>query len=310
LLEQKEKEAKEQKAQTEAPGLAFGPGQEQAQQEGLIPIIIPVYGNLGYLAQCLEAIRQNTRLPYQLTLVDDCSPVGESVTVQWLEGVGASLGWDGPWTSSLTVIRHPQNRGYTQAVNTGIRYCLEARHRRPWQFLVLLNTDTQPQPGWLEAIRETVDNASNVGIVGAKLLSMDNPDQILHGGTMDLMGTHKGGSDRQGHCQKRTDEVWITGAVMAITYECLLHCGLLDHGWRHFCSDSGYCLEARLRGFRVIYQPKCRVLHKQSATVSRVVEGSQLQRDQQRLLDRVTGQIYRDLVAELPFGVSRNLQQR
>lgn len=311
-------EAEGQKGQAESPETTAARAGEQGckekgkQTEGeTIPIVIPVYGNLGYLANCLKAIQDNTQgAPgYYVILVDDCSPAGEKPSHVWLGELLNAGHLSLPFTDTISIRRHERNSGYTQAVNTGIRYALERRHESPWSFLVLLNTDTLPQQGWLNALQETVSQAANVGVVGAKLLSFDNPDQIIHGGTMDLLGTHKGGSERSGDCGKRTDETWVTGAVMAITYDCLVECGLLDRGWRHFCSDSGYCLEARLRGFRVIYQPKCRVLHKQSATVSKVVDMPQLQRDQQRLLDKVGGKLYRDLIAEMPWGISRILQQ-
>lgn len=266
------------------------------------PIIIPVYSHLDYTGRCLEAIWRNTKQEaYHIVLVDDAGK--DPVTAEWIRSLH---GYDPDNVPSILI--HERNQGYTKAVNTGIRFALEQLHN--WSFLVLLNTDTEVQPGWLEAFEETVTMAKGVGVVGAKMLSMDNPDSIIHGGTMDLLGTHKGGLESQGHCDKRSDEVWITFAAVAITKEALLYCGLLDPKYLNFCSDSDFCLTARSKGFRVVYQPKCRILHKQSATVSEAVPMQKLILDQQTLVDRWGGQWLQNILKEMPFGLSRNIKQQ
>lgn len=257
----------------------------------MIPIIIPVYGKLDLTAQCLSSIAENTRMAHRVIIVEDGSR--EPVTADWLMTHGGGI----------DLLIHEQNQGYTRAVNTGIRYALE--FMKDWTFLVLLNNDTQVQKGWLEALNETATMAKGVGVIGAKLLSMDNPDQILHGGTLDLLGTHKGGSDAEGHCNQRTEEIWVTFACVGITREMLIQCGLLDPLYENFCSDSDYCLTAKSRGFRVIYQPKCRVLHHQSATVRDAVPGAKLAKDQQRLLNKWGGNMIRGWINELPLKLSR-----
>lgn len=268
----------------------------------MIPIIIPVYGKLDYLSRCLSAIWENSGSEeFQIILVDDRGP--ETVTADWIRSVP---GYDDDRKREKTppiIISHMRNLGYTRAINTGIKHALQ--RLSGWLFLVLLNTDTEPQPGWLAALRETAEKAHRVGIIGAKLLHTENPDQIIHGGTMDLLGTHKGGQESKGHCNKRTDEVWVTGACMAITRECLIDCGLLDSNYLHFCSDSDYCLTARSRGYRVIYQPLCRVFHGHSITVREVVDQRKIAMDQQRLLDKWGGAMLREWLLELPMHLYR-----
>lgn len=261
-----------------------------------VPVIIPVYGKLDYLVNCLRAIENTTKAEdIKIVLVDDLGP--ERITESWVREYSGK-------DYSQIVITNERNLGYTRSVNAGIRYAMECIE--DWSFMVTLNTDTEPQAGWLKALEETVERAHGVGIIGAKLLSADDHDQIIHGGTMDLLGTHKGGLESKGHCAKRTDEVWVTGACMAITRECLLQCGLLDSLYKQFCSDSDYCLTARSRGFRVIYQPECRVIHGHSVTMRDVVDQQKIGIDQQRLLDKWGGKMLQEWLRELPMGMYRN----
>ena len=263
----------------------------------MIPIVIPVYGKLDHLARCLTAIAKNSgHQEPQVILVDDLGP--ETIDAEWLRSIEGYEQLTIP-----VVIRNRRNLGYTGATNAGILHALW--RLSGWRFLVLLNTDTEPLPSWLASLADTVEKAHGVGVIGAKLLKADDPDQIIHGGTMDLLGSHKGGRESLGHCAKRTDEVWVTGACLAITRECLQDCGLLDRGYLHFCSDSDYCLTARSRGYRVIYQPECRVLHGHSVTVREAVKPEKIAQDQQRLLDKWGGNMLQEWLKELPMGLYR-----
>ena len=49
-------------------------------------IIIPSYNQVGYLKQCIESIRENTDLSYEIIVVDNASTDG---TADYLRGLGS-----------------------------------------------------------------------------------------------------------------------------------------------------------------------------------------------------------------------------
>ena len=162
-----------------------------------------------------------------------------------------------------------RNIGFTAACNEGIRYGLNGGFDIIW----LLNNDTEI-PDLPKAIKEMENefaNNSKTGIVGHKILTMDDPDFIHHGGTGACVpaGVHKVGRVSLGQLNSRTRERWVTGASFAIAAGCALEIGVMDERMVNYGSDSDYCYRARLAGFDVVYLP-IPILHKvgQSQTPS------------------------------------------
>ena len=73
-----------------------------------LSIIIPVYNMNASLNQCLLTIRKTVRLPYEVIVVDDGSSGDECVTVP-------------PAGDDVRVLRSEEHRGFSHAVNVGIR---------------------------------------------------------------------------------------------------------------------------------------------------------------------------------------------
>ena len=73
-----------------------------------LSIIIPVYNMKEQLNYCLLTIRKTVFLPYEVIIVDDGSADAERIAVQ-------EAGDD------VQILRSEEHRGFSHAVNTGIR---------------------------------------------------------------------------------------------------------------------------------------------------------------------------------------------
>jgi len=73
-----------------------------------LSIIIPVYNMSTQVSRCLLSIRKTVRLPYEVIIVDDGSSGDECVTVP-------------PAGDDVRVLRSEEHRGFSHAVNVGIR---------------------------------------------------------------------------------------------------------------------------------------------------------------------------------------------
>src|SRR5262249_15422921 len=131
-----------------------------------------------------------------------------------------------PW---IRLIRNERNLGFAAANNQGAR---AAQGR----FLILLNNDTQPFPGWLSAMLK-VAGEPDVGAVGARLLFAN--DTIQHAGVVVThvlfgrmgvtpfhYGFRLGGGDPD--VNKRRDYQVVTGACLATPRDLYLELGGLD----------------------------------------------------------------------------------
>src|SRR5205823_7804546 len=70
----------------------------------------------------------------------------------------------------IRIVTHAANAGFARSCNDG---AAAARG----EYLVFLNNDTVPRPGWLDALAAAADAAPRAGILGCKLLYPDGTVQ-------------------------------------------------------------------------------------------------------------------------------------
>ena len=116
-----------------------------------VSVIIPVYNQMQLTRECLEALSNDTpRASYEVIVVDNHST---DETPQLLEAI----------EGDIKVLREPINRGFAAACNRGARLA-------DGKYLLFLNNDTVPQPGWLDAMTDCANTRENIGSVGAKMV--------------------------------------------------------------------------------------------------------------------------------------------
>lgn len=112
-----------------------------------LSIIIPVYNMNASLNQCLLTIRKTVRLPYEVIIVDDGSSGDECVTVP-------------PARDDVRVLRSEEHRGFSHAVNVGIRASVG-------EVLLFLHADILLAPHTVEDMLDALIAAPMMGAVTA-----------------------------------------------------------------------------------------------------------------------------------------------
>lgn len=114
-----------------------------------IDVIIPVYNGHDAVARCLASVAVNTPGSHvRIVLADDASPDPR------LPGLLASFAAADP---RVVVARRPENLGF-------VRNCNLAMQEAPGD-VVLLNSDTEVPPGWLERLASLAHSSARVGSV-------------------------------------------------------------------------------------------------------------------------------------------------
>lgn len=104
-------------------------------------VVVPIYRDVALTRACVESVLAHAgEVLDRVFLVNDCSP--EAGMVELLDGLRFSH-------PRVRVFHNPRNLGFVQASNLG----LAASERD----VVLLNSDTQVTPGWLEALLAVFD---------------------------------------------------------------------------------------------------------------------------------------------------------
>lgn len=121
-------------------------------------ILVPIYGGLTHLRNLMPALEMTLTLESRVVFVDDYTPLekGSQAIHELLEqAAGRHPSWK--------IIRADSNQGFSASNNLGSQ-------QGDSEFLCMLNSDTVPQRGWLEAMLLVMDTYPQIGAVGAKLL--------------------------------------------------------------------------------------------------------------------------------------------
>jgi len=106
-------------------------------------IIIPVYGGLPYLRQCVNSILENTKNPYDLIIIDDGN---NPIIKEYLKTI-----------KSARIITNEKNLGWLKSCNIGIQ--------NTENDVVLLDSDAMVTEGWLEKMDRCAYSSPRIGMV-------------------------------------------------------------------------------------------------------------------------------------------------
>lgn len=223
-----------------------------------VSIVILTHNNLAYTKECLEALAATTQ-NHEVVVVDNAST---DATPEYLKVIEAER-------SDTKVILSETNTGFAAGCNLGVA---ESTHAA----ICLLNNDTVPLEGWLDALRAA--HGPGIGAVGAKLLF---PDMTLqHCGIVfdrrDQPTPHYWPYHRLFDYPQEVEEANVRGSAAAVTAACLLTDktvwerveGMDEEYLVANFEDVDFNLKVREAGYRVVYEPAARVIHYWAKTVS------------------------------------------
>jgi GT2 family glycosyltransferase/chemotaxis methyl-accepting protein methylase len=211
-----------------------------------LPTVIVVAFRSGpYLSTCLDALAKTAGGPPTVIVVDNACPDNST------QGLESRF-------PALTVLRNASNEGFAAGANRGIAAALSGGAND----VVLLNPDTIPDAGWLNALSVTAQDRGDAGIIGALLLDHDGAH--LDSWQRDLLMLAAPGSlatIRDGTAPP-VEVPTVIGAAMWIRRSVLHEVGALDPIFFSYGEDTDLCRRARARGFRMLLVPGARVRHK------------------------------------------------
>ena len=223
----------------------FAPFAVPAGDEPVASVIIPVYNHARHTLACLRALAAHPpAAACEILVIDDGS---SDETRDWMAQV-----------EGLRYHRRTENGGFIAACNDGLRLA-------HGQYVVLLNNDTVPQPGWLDALLDTFARIPEAGLVGAQLLYPDGRLQesggiVFDDGSCWSYGRFESAEDPRYASLRDTD--YCSGAALALPRVLFEELGGLDTRYAPaYYEDTDLAFKVRAAGRRVLVQPASRVVH-------------------------------------------------
>lgn len=183
-----------------------------------------------------------------------------------------SIGYISEHFPTIEIIRLPQNYGYAKGYN-------EALENIQSEYSVLLNSDVEVTPNWLEPIISALDNDSTIVAAQPLILSYRNKKYFEYagaaGGFIDKYGYPFCRGRIFGKVEENTNQYnnpidifWATGACMVIKTKEFKAAGGFDPSFFAHMEEIDLCWRLNVRGKRIICIPQSTVYHVGAATLS------------------------------------------
>ena len=220
-----------------------------------ISVISVNYNGFALTAAMIDSLHRHVTTPLEIVVVDNGSQRDEATELQ-------------ERYPEIIAIRSPENLGFAGGNNLGIRAASGDR-------LLLLNNDTEVGDDTLHYLAETLDADPSVGAVCPKIRFWAPPQAIQFAGYTPLtritlrnalvgFGQPDDGSRDTPHTTP-----YAHGAAMMVRREAVEKAGPMPEEYFLYYEELDWSERIHEAGYRIVYDPRATVFHKESATTGR-----------------------------------------
>jgi GT2 family glycosyltransferase len=226
----------------------------------LTSIVILSRNKAAYTRLCLQSMLQSQGAEFEVIVVDNGSTDG---TLEMLEEIAADYAARGV---GLRVIRNADNIGCSTARNQGA--AAAAGHR-----IAFVDNDVAVRDAhWLLKLRQALEAASDIAIVGPKLVFPFPPyaiefagGAVSREGQVGYLGRGEARDDRR--FNRAQDVQCLISACIMVRRQWLVDSGGFDEAFNPVqFEDIDLCYRVRSRGGRVRYEPSVEMYHFENVT--------------------------------------------
>ncbi|TFF34725.1 glycosyltransferase family 2 protein [Mucilaginibacter psychrotolerans] len=221
----------------------------------LVSIITVNYNTDKVTAELLRSLSKITYRNIEIIVVDNASAVDASY-----------LATEFP---DIKFIQNKVNQGFAGGNNRGIEVA-------KGEIIFLLNNDTEVAAGFIEPVVDLFFTSDKIGIISPKIRYFHSPDIIQYAGgdainPFTARGKFIGSGEKDnGQFNMPIETHLAHGAAMAIHRRVLDKIGLLPEMYFLYYEELDFTEHAQRAGFKVWYQPRSLVLHKESMSVGKM----------------------------------------
>ncbi len=232
-----------------------------------LSVVIVSWNTKDLLRRCLDSLQAElSGIDNQVFVIDNASADGSSEMVA-LEHPGAQL------------TANDSNRGFAAANNQAIKV---ARG----EYVLLLNPDTEVQPGAIATLIQFLELHSKAGVVAPQLLNSDGSVQrscrqfpTFLGMLFELLGFSRLFPDNPRFREYKMldwnhdDDRQVDqpeGACLLVRREVIDQVGVLDEGFFMLFEEVDWCYRIKQAGWEIWFTPSAQVVHHYGQSIKQV----------------------------------------
>ncbi len=226
----------------------------------LISVVIVNWNRRDLLRACLDSLAAQTFTDFEIIVVDNGSEDGSAAMVREMSQ---------EFPRPIHLIENRENRGFCAANNQAFSVSQS-------EYIALLNNDAEADPGWLQAMLDTIQikpdvGETDIGMVASKILVWEDPriiDKCGHLIYPDGQNRGRGhGQVDQGQFNRQEEVLWPDGCAALYRRAMLDEVGGFDEEFFAYADDAELGLRARIAGWTCLYAPGAVVKHHRGATL-------------------------------------------
>ncbi len=217
-----------------------------------VAVVILNWNGQAYLEKFLPFLLRSTYPRMRVIVADNASTDG-------------SCDWLAANYPSVELLRNRENEGFARGYNTALKQ-VQA------DYYVLLNSDVEVSPGWIEPVVALMEKDTAIGACQPKIRSYTQRSQFEYagacGGWLDEFGYpfSRGRifdvlEEDQGQYDQAAPCFWASGAAMFVRAELFHRVGGLDAYFFAHQEEIDFCWRLQLAGYHVFVQPASVVYH-------------------------------------------------
>jgi GT2 family glycosyltransferase len=215
-------------------------------------IVILNWNGRKYLEQFLPSVLSSTYSNYETVVADNGSD-------------DDSISYIRSQFPNVHIIELRQNFGFARGYN-------EAFRKLDADYFILLNSDAEVQPGWIEPMIALMENDASIGVCQPKILMYNNKKSFEYAGAAGGWLDHLGYPFARGRifdiCEEdhgQYDSIepifWATGAAMMVRSSLYKELNGLDEYFFAHQEEIDFCWRVQLAGYKIYACPTSVVYH-------------------------------------------------
>lgn len=222
----------------------------EEKEHALVSIVTINYDHSDVTAACLDSLQHISYPNVEIIVVDNASPNEDS---SWLQEKYPYIKY----------IRSEKNLGFAGGNNLGIK-------QSKGGLILLLNNDTEVEPGFLEPLVEKIENNPDAGAASPKIRYHHTPDMLQYAGFTPIhkltVRNHAVGFNQidKGQFDKDSVTYYAHGAAMLVPRPVIEEVGMMADIFFLYYEELDWGYRIRQSGRKIYYVHNSLVYHKES----------------------------------------------
>ena len=219
-----------------------------------ISIILLNMNQPALTVDCIKSLQRCTYPDVEIIVVDQASKDNS------VELIGKQF-------PDVKLIVNKINNGFTGGNNTGMRDATG-------DYFLLLNNDTEVEPGFLEPLIEALELDRQAGAASPLIRFFQNPDKIQYAGGPEKIDLIRGRNSWRGWMSDYPTTYTTVesttaahGAAFIIKRKVAEEIGLLDDDFFIYFEELDWSIRIRKAGYKILFVPSSEIFHKESMTM-------------------------------------------